>query len=62
MVANKAASILVLVIGIGLFVVSLLADVVGIGDNAGFGYQQILVAIAGIVVLAIGLVFTLGAK
>lgn len=62
MVGNKAANILVLIIGIGLFAVALLADVIGLGGDPGFGYQQMIVAIAGIVILAIGLVFTLRAQ
>ncbi len=37
---NKTAHILLLVIGIGLLAASLLADVIGIGDDPGFGNQQ----------------------
>ena len=62
MVGNNAANILVLIIGIALFAVSLLADAIGLGSDAGFGDQQMMVAISGIVILAIGLVFTLRAK
>ena len=62
MVGNKAANILVLIIGVGLFAVSLLADAIGLGGEPGFGYQQMMAAVAGIVILAIGLVFTLRAK
>jgi hypothetical protein len=62
MVGNNVANILVLIIGIGLFAVSLLADAIGLGGDAGFGYQQMMVALAGIVILAIGLVFTLRTK
>jgi hypothetical protein len=62
MAGNNAASIWVLIIGIGLFAVSLLADVIGFGGDPGFGLQQMAVALAGIVILAIGLVFTLRAK
>ena len=62
MVGNNAASIWVLIIGVGLFAVSLLADAIGLGGDPGFGVQQITVALAGIVILAIGLVFTLRAK
>ena len=62
MVGNKAANILVLIVAVGLFAVSLLADAMGLGGEAGFGYQQMMVALAGIVILAIGLVFTLRTK
>ncbi len=62
MFGNKTAPILVLVIGIGLLAVSLLADVIGIGDDPGFGNQQTMGTIAGVVITAIGLFLTLRAK
>ncbi len=48
------ASVVVLVLGAGLLLVSLLADVVGIGDDAGFGPQQTMGTVAGVVIIAIG--------
>ena len=48
------ANVVVLVLGVGLLLVSLLADVVGIGDDAGFGPQQTMGTVAGVVVIAIG--------
>lgn len=51
----KITSIVLIIVGIGLLVASLLADVIGIGDRAGFGTQQTAGAIAGAVVAAIGL-------
>jgi len=48
------ASVVVLVLGAGLLLVSLLADVVGIGDDVGFGPQQTMGSVAGVVVIAIG--------
>ncbi len=62
MFGNKTAPILVLVIGIGLLAASLLADVIGIGDDPGFGNQQTMGTIAGVVITAIGLYLTLRAK
>ena len=56
MSGNKTASVLVLVIGIGLLAASLLADVIGIGDDPGFGNQQTMGSIAGAVITAIGFV------
>jgi hypothetical protein len=44
--------ILVLVIGIGLLVVSLLADVIGVGDNPGFGPQQTTGTIVAVIITA----------
>ena len=61
MLSNKTA-ILVLVIGIGLLTVSLLADVIGIGDDPGFGRQQTMGTIAGAAITAVGLFLTVRAK
>ncbi len=62
MFGNKTANVLVLVIGIGLLAASLLADVIGIGDDPGFGNQQMMGAIAGVAIIAVGLFLTLRAK
>jgi hypothetical protein len=59
MPVNKTASIILLVVGAGLLVASLLADVIGIGDNPGFGRQQTMGTIAGAIVTAVGLFLTL---
>ena len=44
----------VLALGALLLLASLLADVIGIGDDAGFGRQQTMGTIAGVLVLAVG--------
>jgi hypothetical protein len=54
MSGNRTASSLVLVIGIGLLAASLLADVIGIGDDPGFGNQETMGTIAGAVITVIG--------
>lgn len=59
MQGDKTASILLLVVGIGLLGASLLADVIGIGDNPGFGRQQTAGTTAGVVIAAVGLYLTL---
>ncbi len=59
MLTNKTAPILVLVIGIGLLAASLLADVVGIGDDPGFGSQQTTGTIVGVIITVVGLYLTL---
>ncbi len=59
---NKTGPILVLVIGIGLLVVSLLADVIGVGDDPGFGNQQTTGTVVGVFITAVGLYLTLKAK
>ena len=53
------AGIVLLVIGIELLVASLLADVIGIGGNVGFGRQQTMGTVAGVLITAAGLFFTL---
>ena len=58
----KTAGMIVLIIGIGLLAASLLADVIGIGDDVGFGGQQTMGTIAGVVITAVGLFLTLKAK
>jgi hypothetical protein len=62
MVSNKTANVFVFIIGIGLLVASLLADVIGIGDDPGFGKQQTMGTIAGVVIMVLGFVLTLRAK
>ncbi len=62
MVSNKTANVFVFIIGIGLLVASLLADVIGIGDDPGFGKQQTMGTIAGVVIMVVGFVLTLRAK
>jgi len=59
---NKTVPILALVIGIGLLAASLLADVIGIGDDPGFGNQQTLGTIVGVAIMAVGLFLTFRAK
>lgn len=52
---QDAATLILLVVGIGLLGASLLADVIGIGDDPGFGSQQTMGTIAGAVIAAVGL-------
>ncbi len=59
MQGDKTASILLLVVGIGLLGASLLADVIGIGDSPGFGRQQTAGTAAGVVITGVGLYLTL---
>ena len=51
---NKTASMVVLALGALMLLASLFADVIGIGDDTGFGRQQTMGTIAGVVVLAVG--------
>ena len=51
---NLKSSMVVLVLGALILVASLLADLIGIGDGAGFGRQQTSGVIVGVAVLALG--------
>jgi hypothetical protein len=53
--AKKIIAIVLLVVGIGLLVLSVVADPLGIG-TPGFGRDQILGAVAGVIVAIVGLV------
>ncbi len=59
---DKTAPILVLVIGVGILLTSLLVDVVRIGDDAGFSLQQTTGTIVGVIITAVGLYLTIKAK
>ena len=48
--------ILMIVIGIALLIVSLLADTLGLGGAAGFGWKQILGSVVGAVAVVAGLI------
>jgi hypothetical protein len=62
MLTDKTAPILVLVIGIGLLAASLLADVIGIGDDPGFGSQQTAGTVVGVIITIVGLYLTFRGK
>ncbi len=62
MLDKRTASIILLIVGIGLLVLSLSADVIGIGADPGFGHQQLMGTVAGVVVTAVGLVLTFKEK
>ena len=50
----KLTGTLLLAGGAVLFVVSLIADMIGIGGTPGFGYNQIIGSVAGILSAAVG--------
>ena len=54
MTSKNSAAIMV-VIGAGLLAASLLADVIGIGDDPGFGKQQLAGLITGLMIMLVGL-------
>ena len=51
---NKTASIAISVLGALILLASLTADVTGLGDDPGFGGQQTIGTVFGVVVLAVG--------
>jgi len=53
---RKGLSLILIVIGIIILLVSLLADMIGIGGYPGIGYKQIIGAIVGAVIAVIGFI------
>ena len=51
---EKVSGTFLLVLGVVLLVLSLLADVIGVGGNPGFGYRQIIGVVLGAVAIIRG--------
>jgi hypothetical protein len=51
---KKKWGIVLLIVGVALLILSLGADMFGLGTVAGFGYKQIAGSIAGIIIAVIG--------
>ena len=54
MQTGKIASMIIIIIGIGMLAASLLADMSGLGGDPGFGFQQTIGTITGGVIAAVG--------
>lgn len=52
----RAFAVSLLVAGVLLFLVSLTADTIGIGEGTGVGWKQITGAVIGVVMATIGMV------
>jgi hypothetical protein len=52
---QKASGAFLLVLGLVLLVLSLLADIIGVGANPGFGYRQIIGVILGVIAIIRGI-------
>ena len=52
----KTIGTVLLVAGVILLIVALAADALGIGGAVGFGYKQIIGAVAGVIVAVVGFV------
>ena len=48
--SNKTIGIVLIILGVGMMIVSLAADVIGIGNGTGIGWKQILGAVVGVLV------------
>ena len=62
MPGNKTAHVLVRAIGVRLLLASLLADIIAIGDDPGFGRQQTMGTIVGAIIMVCGLYLTFRVK
>lgn len=51
---QKASGAFLLVLGVVLLVLSLLADVIGVGANPGFGYRQVIGVVLGVIAVIRG--------
>lgn len=56
MAGKKIAGVILLVVGIGFVIVSLIIDLVGIGQTPTFGWNQIVGAIVGAIVALVGII------
>jgi hypothetical protein len=59
MKGNKTVGIMLLVVGVVILVLSLVADIIGLGSAPGFGPNQILGTVVGAIVTIAGLVLTI---
>jgi hypothetical protein len=53
---KKTIGIALLAVGVIVLIISLGADLIGIGGAAGFGYKQIIGAVVGVIVAVVGFV------
>jgi hypothetical protein len=56
--SNRNLGIAILVIGILVILISLVADVIGIGQAGGIGWKQILGAGVGVLIILAGIVIS----
>jgi hypothetical protein len=53
---KKGLSLILIVVGVIILLVSLFADQIGIGGYPGFGFKQMIGTIIGLVIIIIGLI------
>jgi hypothetical protein len=56
---KKNVGILFLMVGLIILLLSLIADMIGIGNTPGFGYGQLVGVLSGGIIIIIGSVFIL---
>lgn len=56
--SSKNAPFILVIIGVGILAGALLADVIGIGNDQGFGKHQTLGTVVGVLVMFVGLALT----
>ena len=59
---KKTLTTSILVVGLATLLISLFADVIGVGNSPGFGRDQAIGSIVGAIVTAVGLVLTIKGK
>lgn len=57
---KRTLGVILLVVGVIVLLVALGADVVGLGSSQAFGFKQIIGAVVGVVVAAVGGVLMAG--
>lgn len=58
--SQRVLSVALMLTGLVIAVVAILADTINIGTGRGFGYYQMIVLIAGIVIFLIGILVIVG--
>ncbi|MCO5217174.1 MAG: hypothetical protein M9953_13565 [Thermomicrobiales bacterium] len=58
--SQRVLSVALMLTGLAIAAVALLADTINIGTGRGFGYYQMIVLIAGIVIFLIGIAVIVG--
>lgn len=58
--SQRVLSVALMLTGLAIAAIALLADTINIGTGRGFGYYQMIVLIAGIVIFLIGIAVIVG--
>ena len=58
--SQRVLSVALMLTGLAIAAIAILADTINIGTGRGFGYYQMIVLIAGIVIILIGILVIIG--